>query len=99
MRLLAFSLLGMVALLGSACSRAPEEARYNVEEYRANAVLRDEQIARCRRDPGTLKKTPDCINAQTAAAFEERLRLPDAPPMGLESGKGSAKPANDRGQE
>jgi hypothetical protein len=99
MRLLTFSLLGVVALLGSACSRAPEEARYTVEEYRANAELRQEQIARCRRDPGTLKTTPDCINAQTAAAFEDRLRLREAPPVGLDKSKESTKSADERRQE
>jgi hypothetical protein len=99
MRLLAFTLLGVVALFGSACSRAPEEARYTVEEYRANAKLRQEQIARCGRDPGALKKTPDCINAQTAAAFEDRLRLREAPPVGLDKGKDSTKSADQRRQE
>ncbi|MGH8239316.1 MAG: EexN family lipoprotein, partial [Steroidobacteraceae bacterium] len=63
-----------LALLASACSPAPEQARYTVDEYRANAELRHAQVARCQSDPGTLKKTPDCINAQQAAAFEDRLR-------------------------
>lgn len=59
-------------------------ARYTLEEYRTNAQLRRAQVERCRQDPGSLKKTPDCINAQQAAALEDRLRLRDAPPAGLD---------------
>lgn len=72
------------ALLASACSPAPPPARYSVEEYRAHAELRHAQIARCQQDPGSLRKTPDCINAQQAAAFQDRLRLRDVPPVGLD---------------
>ncbi len=97
MRGLAFGLSILFVL--AACSRAPVEARHTVEEYRADAALRRAQIERCQRDPGALRRTPDCINAQAAAAFEDRLRLRDAPPVGLEKGKDSAKPANNRGQE
>ena len=97
MRLLAFGMSALFAI--AACSRAPAEARHTVEEYRADAALRRAQMERCQRDPGALRRTPDCINAQTAAAFEDRLRLRDAPPVGLEKGEDSAKPANDRGQE
>jgi hypothetical protein len=78
------SLALTLALLASACSREAQPARYTVEEYRANAELRHAQVARCQRDPGSLKKTPDCINAQAAAAFEDRLRLRDTPPVGLD---------------
>lgn len=72
------------ALLASACSPEPPAVHHTVEDYRANAELRHAQIARCQQDPGSLKKTPDCINAQQAAAFEDRLRLRDAPPVGLD---------------
>lgn len=72
------------AWLASACSPEPPPARYTLDEYRANAELRHAQIVRCQQDPGSLKKTPDCINAQQAAALEDRLRLRDAPPIGLD---------------
>lgn len=75
----------VLALLASACSPEPPRARYTVEEYRANAELRHAQITRCQQDPGSLRKTPDCINAQQAAAFEDRLRLRNAPPIGLDA--------------
>lgn len=70
-----------VGVLVSACAR--EHAQYTVEEYRANDALRHAQVERCRNDPGSLAKTPDCINARQAAAFEDRVRLRDAPPIGL----------------
>jgi hypothetical protein len=84
MRRIHSSIALLFALLTSACSPQPPIARYTVEEYRANAELRRAQVERCARDPGSLKKTPDCINAQTAAAFEDRLRLRDTPPVGLD---------------
>lgn len=80
MRILGVSVLGLLEL--TACSRGTE-ARHTVDEYRADAALRHAEVERCRRDPGTLRDTPDCINAETAAAFEDRVRLRDAPPVGL----------------
>lgn len=97
MRVLPFG-LSILSLL-AACSRAPAEPRHTVEEYRADAALRRAQMERCQRDPGAIRRTPDCINAQTAAAFEDRLRLQDAPPVGLQKGKDLEKPASDRDQE
>jgi len=84
MRLVGSAISIILALLAIGCSPPPEQARYTVDEYRANAELRHAQVERCQRDPGSLKKTPDCINAQTAAAFEDRLRLRDAPAVGLD---------------
>lgn len=65
----------------SGCS--PDRARYTVDEYRADANLRHSQMERCKEDPGTLAKAPDCINARQAAVFEDRVRLRDMPPVGL----------------
>ena len=77
-------LFATLAWLVCACSKPVEQARYTVEEYRSNAELRHAQVARCVSDPGSLRKTPDCINAQQAAASEDRLRLRDLPPIGLD---------------
>jgi hypothetical protein len=77
--------LPLLVVLVSACS--PEQARHTVEEYRADAELRHAQVARCHSDPGTLKKTPDCINAQQASALEDRLRLRDMPAIGLDKSR------------
>jgi hypothetical protein len=82
MRILGVSVLGLLEL--TACARGPDEARHTVEEYRADPTLRHAEMESCRRDPGTLRETPDCVNAETAAAFEDRMRLRDAPPVGLE---------------
>jgi hypothetical protein len=76
-----------IALAG--CS--PERARYTVDEYRADATLRHAQMEKCKGDPGSLAKTPDCINARQAAALEDRVGLRDVPPVGL-SEKSSHKP-------
>ena len=82
MRILGVSVLGLLEL--SACSRGPDTTRHTVDEYRADAALRHSEVKRCRRDPGTLRGTPDCVNAETAASFEDRVRLRDAPPVGLD---------------
>lgn len=82
MRILGVSVLGLLEL--TACVRGPDEARHTVEEYRADPALRHAEMKRCQRDPGTLRETPDCVNAEAAAVFEDRLRLRDAPPVGLE---------------
>ncbi|MEO8017848.1 MAG: EexN family lipoprotein [Pseudomonadota bacterium] len=75
--------IAALTLLVGACSPQPEVARYTLEQYRADADLRHAQVKRCQEDPGTLRKTPDCVNAQVAASFEDRLRLRDAPAVGL----------------
>lgn len=90
MRILGVSVLGLLEL--AACSRGPEAARHTVDEYRADAALRHTQVNRCRRDPGALRDTPDCVNAETAAAFEDRLPLRDAPPVGLERAPAPPEP-------
>ena len=82
MRILGVSVLGLLEL--TACSRGPDAARHTVDEYRADAALRHTQVKRCRQDPGTQRATPDCVNAETAASFEDRVRLRDAPPVGLD---------------
>lgn len=73
---------------------SPDRARYTVDEYRADSTLRHSQMERCKQDPGTLAKTPDCINARQAAVLEDRVRLRDVPPVGL-SEKSSRKPDTD----
>jgi hypothetical protein len=73
---------------------SPDRARYTVDEYRADSTLRHSQMERCKDDPGTLAKTPDCINARQAAVLEDRVRLRDVPPVGL-SEKSSRKPDTD----
>lgn len=73
----------LVVLVGSVSACAPDQARHTVDEYRANTELRHVEVKRCQSDPGTLAKTPDCINARQAAVFEDRVRLRDVPAVGL----------------
>jgi len=76
-------------LAATGCS--PDRARYTVEEYRSDASIRHSQMDRCKADPGSLSKTPDCINARQAAALEDRLRLREMPPVGLSTKPDSSK--------
>lgn len=62
---------------------SPDRARHTLDEYRADATLRHSQMERCKADPGTLAKTPDCINARQAAVLEDQVRLRDMAPVGL----------------
>jgi hypothetical protein len=69
-----------------ACTQSPPVAKHTVEQYLANDALRAEQIARCGNDPGTIGKTPDCINALEAedragrGSFSKRFRPTPPPP-------------------
>jgi hypothetical protein len=88
MRILGVSVLGLLELAG--CARGPGAARHTIDEYREDPVLRQAAVKRCRQDPGTLRETPDCINAETAAVLEDRLPLREAPTVGLEAQSGSS---------
>jgi hypothetical protein len=75
-------------LLGVAgCTREADVARHTVEEYRADMRLRQETFKQCTNDPGTLGKTPDCINAQEAERLESYGSLRNSGPIGLDSKK------------
>ena len=80
-RVIIKSVATALALAVAGCS--PDRARYTVDEYRADTTLRHSQMERCKGDPGSLAKTPDCINARQAAALEDRVRLREMPPVGL----------------
>lgn len=60
--------LGLVvtALSAASCAPAPDRARHSVEDYATDPALRHETLARCANDPGTLGKTPDCVNVNEA---------------------------------
>jgi hypothetical protein len=72
---------GVVAV--SACSPSPDKARYTVAEYRADPALRHGALKRCGNDPGTLGKTPDCVNAREASRLEDTPSLREMPPVRL----------------
>ena len=80
--------LAAVVLLGAAgCSREPDTAHHTVEQYRADKSLRQKMFKKCTNDPGTLRKTPDCINAQEAERLESYGSLRESGPIGLDSKK------------
>lgn len=76
-------LLCVGLLMLAACEPAPPVARYTVEQYRADVQLRTATLDRCANDPGTLRDSPDCLNAQRAASLEGRGSLRSSGPVGL----------------
>ena len=78
------SVLAVAAVCAaSGCSRSAVTAHHTVSEYRADAVLRHQQMAACANDPGTLGATPDCVNAQQASRLEDTQSLRQLPPIRL----------------
>jgi len=69
----------------SSCTQEPQSATHTVAEYRANADLRHEMFARCTNDPGTLGKTPDCVNAREAERQVDIGSVRDSSPLQLPS--------------
>jgi hypothetical protein len=78
-------LVGFVLVEG--CTRAPEEAVRTVEYYRAHDAEREDMLATCGNDPGTLSRAPNCVNAREAARREGIGSLRDLPPLGLPGGE------------
>jgi hypothetical protein len=58
-------------LLLAACSQGSERT-YTVEEFVADTALLTRTISGCRDNPGQLRNTPNCRNAEAA---DGRLRL------------------------
>jgi hypothetical protein len=73
--------IALVAVAGAACAPQPEQARHTVQAYRADDGLRKAQMDRCKNDPGTLGRTPDCVNAREAARIEDIGSFRDLPPL------------------
>jgi len=86
-RTFAFAVTGLLAVATAlwltGCTREPPQAEHTVAEYRANADLRHETFARCTNDPGTLRSTPDCVNAKEAQRQEDIGSVRSTPPIGL----------------
>jgi hypothetical protein len=86
--LVKFHCFAVLFLLGViACTRQPEAARHTVEDYRADKTLRQDTFKRCANDPGSLGKSPDCINAREAERLESIGSLRDSKPLGLDAKK------------
>lgn len=78
-------LVGFALVAG--CTRAPEEAVRTVEYYRAHDAEREAMLVKCGNDPGTLSRTPNCVNAREAARREGIGSLRDLPPLDLPTNK------------
>lgn len=78
-------LIAGVILGAVGCGREAAVARRTVEDYRADKPLREEVFQKCANDPGTLRNTPDCVNAREAERLESYGSLRDSGPVGLDS--------------
>jgi hypothetical protein len=67
-------LLGFAALALSGCF-GEEDRIYTVDELIADEALLAKITSECRNNPGALRQTPNCQNAE-AAEWRIRLRLP-----------------------
>ena len=95
---LSVPVLAVAALCAaSGCSPSAVAAHHTVAEYRADAVLRHQQMAACANDPGTLGATPDCVNARQASQLEDTQSLRQLPPIRLPD-KSQSTPRDAQGQ-
>jgi hypothetical protein len=65
-------LLLLLATLGLAGCSEPSERSYTVDELVADEALLTDIIAKCRNNPGELRDTTNCRNAEAA---DGKLRL------------------------
>jgi hypothetical protein len=80
-------LLAVLAL--AACNRTPGGGgTLTVDYYRAHEAERAAMLSTCAKDPGELRDSPNCVNAQEAAREEGVGSLRSLPPMELSSGQG-----------
>ncbi|WP_332304931.1 EexN family lipoprotein [Rhizobium sp. GR12] len=61
----------VVLMLLAACSQESERT-YTVDEFVADEALLSRTISECRNNPGELRNTPNCRNAEAA---DGKLRL------------------------
>lgn len=77
MRLFSALLLSIFSLLLFACNKtnkAVSDKVFDVPYYKEHKQERETMLEACRKDPGTLGDTPNCINAQTAELQIEASR-------------------------
>lgn len=60
-----------------------QETAPTVEYFQTHEKERLSQLAQCANDPGLLKGSPLCVNAQQAERLERVGRLRDLPSVGL----------------
>jgi hypothetical protein len=81
--------LGFVvtALSAAGCAPVPDRASHTIEDYREDAQLRREELARCTGDPGSLGNSADCVNAREAERSLGVGNLRQLPPLRLPENK------------
>jgi hypothetical protein len=81
--------LGIIVTFLSAggCAPAPDRASHTVDEYKQDAPLRREELARCSADPGSFQYTADCVNVREAERSVGVGNLRDLPPLKLPENK------------
>jgi hypothetical protein len=72
-----------MTLLLAGCHRSPHDTRLTVEYFRAHAAERQATLRDCANDPGSLRKSPMCVDAREAARIEDVGSLRNLPQMGL----------------
>jgi hypothetical protein len=77
----------VTALSAAGCAPAPDRASHTVEDYKQDAQLRREDLARCTADPGSLGKSADCVNVREAERSIGVGSLRDLPPLRLPDNK------------
>ena len=77
----------------TACTRSPEVPAPSVSYFREHEDERREVMKRCTDDPGTLDKTPTCVNARQAALLEGIGTFRNLPQMGLPAEQASKGPS------
>jgi hypothetical protein len=77
--------LGIIVtfLSAASCAPAPDRASHTVEDYKRDAQLRREELARCTNDPGTVGSSPDCVNAREAERSASVGNLRELPALRL----------------
>ena len=77
--------LGIVVTFLSAagCAPEPDRAQHTVDEYRQDPQLRRQEFELCANDPGTLGKSPDCVNVREAERTAGVGSLRDLPQLRL----------------
>jgi hypothetical protein len=80
--------IAVTALSAAGCAPAPDRASHTVEDYKGDAQLRREALARCTADPGSLKRSADCVNVLEAQRSAGVGSLRELPPLRLPDNRG-----------
>lgn len=69
----------LLSIIAAACG--PSVPARTVAYFRTHAKEREALVKRCADDPGTLGKTPECVNVEQAEAIEGIGSFRNLPPL------------------